>query len=221
MWCIGSPNGEYLAKMEDVLEVYNTLPQSGVRRLCMDERPCQLIGDVYTPLPMKPGSVAKLDAEYEKKGTCVAFLAYDIDSGERYVWINKTRTKKDYAEFIDILCTNDQYAGAEKILLIQDNLNTHGYGSLYENLPINRAAELRRKIEFHFTPKHGSWLNAAEIEFSALSRQCLDRRIPSMEKMIEEVEAWQNKRNQLKVKVSWSFTVDMARDKLKRHYDFR
>lgn len=220
MWCIGKINGEYLANMEDVLEVYNSPCKAGVRRLCIDERPCQLLGDVYCPIPMKPGSVKKLDCEYKRAGTCVAFLAYDMDSGERYVWINKTRTKKDYAIFIDWICTKEQYAQAKKIIVVQDNLNTHTFGSLYENLPLKRAAELRKKLEFHFTPKHGSWLNMAEIEFSALSRQCLDRRIPNMEMLAEEVYAWEKERNELKIQISWSFTVNMARKKMKRHYNF-
>ncbi len=183
MWCIGKINGEFLANMEDVLEVYQSEPLPGVRRICMDERPCQLIGEVYSPLPMKPGSAKKLDNEYKREGTCVAFLAYDIDSGERFVWLNRTRTKKDYATFMDWISRKKQYHQAEKIIVVQDNLNTHTYGAFYEHLPTARASELRKKFEFHFTPKHGSWLNMAEIEFSALSRQCLNRRIPGIKEM--------------------------------------
>ena len=162
--------------MEDVLEVYNSPCKAGLRRLSIDVGPCQLLGDVYIPIPMNPGIVKKLDCEYKGAGTCLAFLAYDMDSGDRYVWINKTRIKKDYAIFIDWICTKEQYAQAKKIIMVQDNLNTHTFGSLYENLPLKRAAELRKRLKFHFTPKHGSWLNMAKIEFSALSRQCIDHR---------------------------------------------
>lgn len=171
MWCIGKITGEYLANMEDILDQYCVEAKPGVRRICMDERPCQLIGESYSPLPMKPKSIKKLDCEYQREGTCVVFLAYDIDSGERFVWVNKTRTKRDYAHFMDQLEHKSEYKEADKIIVIQDNLNTHKNGSFYENLPVQRAAELRRKMEFHYTPKHGSWLNMAEIEFSALSRQ--------------------------------------------------
>ncbi len=202
MWCIGKINGDFIANMEDVIEVYLSDPLPGVRRICMDERPCQFVGDVYSPLPMKPGSVKKLDNEYKREGTCVAFLAYDIDSGERYVWVNKTRTKKDYAAFMDWICHKEQYKQADKLIVVQDNLNTHKYGSFYENLPIQRAGELRRKIEFHFTPKHGGWLNMAEIEFSALSRQSLNRRISTIEKMIDEIQVWEKERNKQRVKIS-------------------
>lgn len=220
MWCIGQINGDFLACMEDILEIYNSAPSPGTRRICVDERPCQLIGEVYSPLPMKAGSVKKLDNEYERAGTCMAFLAYDIDAGQRYVWLNRTRTKMDYSAFMDWLERKPSYCKADRIIVIQDNLNTHKYGSFYEHLPVTRAAELRRKMDFHFTPKHGSWLNMAEIEFSALSRQCLDRRIPTMDVMIKETAAWEKERNKKKVKVSWSFTVDMARLKLTKHYAF-
>lgn len=220
MWCIGQINGDFLACMEDILEIYTSDPPSGTRRICVDERPCQLIGEAYRPLPMKPGSVKKLDNEYKRAGTCVAFLAYDIDAGKRYTWVNRTRTKKDYAQFMDWIERKDAYRKADKLIVIQDNLNTHKYGSFYEHLSVERAAELRRKMDFHFTPNHGSWLNMAEIEFSAMSRQCLDRRVPTMKVMIKETAAWEKERNRQQIKVSWSFTVQLAREKLKRHYVF-
>lgn len=220
MWCIGKINGEYIANMEDVLEVYGAEPIDGERRICIDERPCQLIGDVYSPIPMKPGKTKKIDNEYSRSGTCVAFLAYDIDLGQRYVWLNKTRTKKDYADFMLWISEKKPYEQADKILVVQDNLNTHTYGSFYENLPLEIASGLRKKIEFHFTPKHGSWLNMAEIEFSALARQCLNRRISTMEGMRQEIQSWQEDRNRQKTKISWSFTVDSARETMERHYDF-
>lgn len=218
MWCIGKITGDFLACMEDVIEIYTSEPLPGTRRICVDERPCQLIGEVYSPIPIKPGSVKKLDNEYKRAVTCVAFIAYDIDDGERFIWINKTRTKKDYAAFMSLI--ESQYHQADRIIVVQDNLNTHKYGSFYENLSVNRAAELRRKMEFHFTPKHGSWLNMAEIEFSALSRQCLDHRISTLEQMTTQTKAWQEARNKKKIKVSWSFTVEQARKTMKRHYAF-
>ncbi len=213
-------NGEFLANMEDVLEVYQSDPLPGVRRICMDERSCQLTGEVYSPIPMKPGSAKKLDNEYKREGTCAAFLAYDIDSGERFVWLNRTRTKKDYATFMNWISRKKRYQQAEKIIVVQDNLNTHTYGSFYEHLPTERASELRKKFEFHYTPKHGSCLNMAEIEFAVLSRQCLNRRIAGIEEMDKEIQAWQFKRNRNKVKISWSFTVDEARKTMQRHYVF-
>ena len=202
---------------EDILEIYASQPLAGVSRICIDERPCQFIGEVYSPLPMKPNRVKKLDYEYERQGTGVIFLAYDINTGQRYHWENETRKKTDYATFMDWL-ERTKYKKATKIVVIQDNLNTHSYGSFYENLPSERAAELRRKMEFHFTPKHGSWLNMVEIEFSALSRQCLNQRIASKGELIKKVQAWEKERNKNKTKISWSFTVDNARNKLNRHY---
>ena len=218
MWCIGKITGDYLASMEDVLEIYAAEPLPGVSRICVDERPCQLIGEVYSPIPMKPGSVKKLDNEYKRAGTSVVFLAYDIDLGLRYCWVNETRKKQDYAFFMDWLNATF-YPEMSKIIVIQDNLNTHRYGTFYENLPLQRAVELRRKMEFHFTPKHGSWLNMAEIEFSAMSKQCLDRRIATKQELIKEINAWQTQRNKNKTKISWSFTVDHAHDKMQRHYN--
>ena len=217
MWCIGKIDGEYLARMEDVLEIYKSEKQKGVSRICFDERPCQLIGDVYSPIPMKAEKVRKIDNEYERKGTCVILLAYDLDRGQRYFIISDQRRKEDYAKFMDWI-EKTYYSKEDKIIVVQDNLNTHKYGSFYENLPVERACELRKKLEFHFTPIHGSWLNMAEIEFSSLSRQCLDRRISSKDEMIKEVSAWQKPRNENQQKISWSFTVPTARYKMKRHY---
>lgn len=203
--------------MEAVLRLYNEAEQPGVVRLCMDERPCQLLDEVVTPLGAEPGRVKKVDNEYKREGTCVVLLAYDIDRGKRYCEVRKQRCKKDYAEFIDKVIS-DNYADAEQIKLVQDNLNTHNKGSFYEHLSIERAGELSALIEMVQTPKHGSWLNMAEIEFSALSRQCLDRRIATIEAMGETVGAWRAGRNRDAVKIHWSFTVSNAREKLKSQY---
>jgi len=204
--------------MEDVLSVYNQPPSLGRTRICFDERPCQLVDDVVAALPTKPGKVKKEDNEYVRQGTCVVLLAYDLDTGQRYTQVRKQRTKADYAEFMQQIIET-YYADVEQIDLVQDNLNTHKYGSFYEHLPLGEARVLSRKLRFHFTPRHGSWLNMAEIEFSALARQCLNRRIGSLEVLAEQVNLWTIARNERAVRVHWSFTVATAEDKLKRWYE--
>lgn len=206
--------------MEDVLDVYSQQHPVGGKplvRLCFDERPCQLIDDVVTPLPVKPGKSQKQDYEYERKGMACVLLAYDLDSGKRYVEVQEQRTKKEYAFFWDRLL-REHYPEADTIHLVQDNLNTHQPGSFYEYLPLERAHELKNRLVFHFTPIHGSWLNMAEIEFSALSKQCLDRRIAHIATLRREVLAWVKERNEKKVKINWLFDTPKARIKFKRHY---
>lgn len=203
--------------MEEVLSLYSEPAQEGVVRLCMDEQPCQLLSDVMTPLPATAGSVKKVDYEYKREGTCVILLAYDMDLGKRYVQVREQRTKKDYAEFIsEVIAEN--YADAKQIKLVQDNLNTHRKGSFYQHLPKERAAVLSHLIDFVFTPKHGSWLNMAETEFSALSRQCMDRRIGSIEALRAEVGPWTARRNERSTRINWTFTVANAREKLSNRY---
>jgi hypothetical protein len=163
--------------MEDVLELYAQSPMPGKARVCFDERPCQLLREMVAPLPMQPGKAARQDYEYGRQGTAVILLAYDVETGQHYVQVKKQRTKKDYAH-------------VAQIELVQDNLNTHSYGSFYEHLPAQKARELTLKFNFHFTPKHGSWLNMAEIEFSALARECLHRRIASLEELEKQVLIW-------------------------------
>ena len=204
--------------MEDVLTVYSR-PVDGKRpRLCFDERPCQLLDDVVAGLRLEPGKAAKEDNEYIRQGTGVVLLVYDVVRGIRYTQTRKQRTSADYAEFIDHIISI-HYADAEQIDLIQDNLNTHKYGSFYAHLPVNQARSLSRKLVFHFTPKHGSWLNMAEIEFSALARQCLHRRIGSLVELGRQVGLWTDERNERAVKVHWSFTVAAAEDKLRSWYE--
>lgn len=204
--------------MEDVLAVYNQEPAPNRARICFDERPCQLLDDVVAPLLVKPGKAAKEDNEYVRQGTGVVLLAYDLDRGIRYTQTRKQRTKADYAQFMHQIVTT-YYADIAHIDLVQDNLNTHKYGSFYEHLTVVQARSLSRKLVFHFTPKHGSWLNVAEIEFSALARQCLNRRIGNLDELGRQVELWTAERNQRSVKVHWSFTVAAAEDKLKRWYE--
>lgn len=204
--------------MESVLRLYAEPQAEDVVRLCVDERPCQLLGEVMTPIAAKPGKAKKQDYEYKREGTCCVFIAYYIDRGWRYTEVREQRTKKDYAQFIDGLVAT-QYAAAKKIKLVQDNLNTHTKGAFYEHLSTERAGELNELIDFVYTPKHGSWLNMAEIEFSALSRQCLDRRINKVEAMEEQTQAWTQRRNKEGVKINWSFSVVAAREKLDSRYN--
>lgn len=197
--------------------MYAQPPETSTARICFDERPCQLLEEVITPLPMQAGQPAREDYEYERQGTAVLLLAYDVDTGQRYVQVRKQRTKKDYAQFMEWLL-REHYPHVGQVALVQDNLNTHRYGSFYEHLPAEQARAVAQKLNFHFTPKHGSWLNRAEIEFSVLVRQCLLRRIKSLEKLEEEVLAWCHYRNSLAIKIHWSFTVQMARQKLASQY---
>lgn len=217
-WCLTDIDGEFLARMEDVLDIYTQPAQEGVSRICFDERPCQLIGERIAPLPMKEKHPMKEDYEYVRQGTCVVLMAYDIDNGRRFLQVRDRRTKRDYAEFMYWLERN-HYADTSKLILVQDNLNTHKYGSFYERYAPDVAHQLKNKIEFHFTPKHASWLNITEIEFSALASQALNCRIDSIEKLRNVAEAWADQRNEQQIKVCWSFTTKVARKKLKRHYD--
>ncbi len=175
---------------------------------------------------MQVGKPQKQDYEYERKGTACILLAYDLDTGQRYVQVRERRTKQDYAQFMDWL-VKEHYSEAAKIHLpdtlsnigfVQDNLNTHQAGSFYQYLPLERAHELKNKFVFHYTPLHASWLNMVEIEFSALSRQCLDRRIATIDTLRREVLAWMKERNEKKVKINWLFDTPKARTKLQRHY---
>ena len=204
--------------MEDILDLYAQPSTPDTPRLCIDERPCQLLKHVLAPLPPKPGKVAKQDYAYERNGTACVLLAYKLETGQRYTAVLRQRTKVDYARFvaaaIEHLCPT-----ARRVRLIQDNLNTHTAGAFYQAFDAPTARRLVQQLEFHYTPKHASWLNMVEIEFSALARQCLDRRIDSIEALAHEVAAWEAERNERKVTIHWSFTVQAARSKLHRHYD--
>jgi hypothetical protein len=203
--------------MEDVLEVYHRPYDPRFPVVCMDEKPYQLLEDARSPLPMRPGHMKKEDNEYVRKGTCSIFVSTEPLSGWRYTEVSKQRTRKDWARHIKYLLEKC-YPSAEKVVLVVDNLNTHSIASLYETFPAQTALELAKKLEIHFTPKHGSWLNIAEIELSALSTQCLKRRIGDMALLSEEINAWQSDRNHLSKAVDWQFTTDDARVKLKSLY---
>ena len=202
--------------MEDVLDLYEQPYDPKHPVICFDERPCQLIGDAIIPIPIKPGSPKKEHYEYIRNGTCCVFLAFEPLAGKRLICVKERRTMVDYADFMRLLA--DQYPEAETILLVQDNLNTHTAGSFYNALPPDDAFQLGRRFEYHYTPKKGSWLNMAEIELSALSKQCLDRRIADMKRLIDEVSAWEQERNAIGATVRWRFNKDNARVKLQRQY---
>jgi len=203
--------------MEKVLDIYEQ-PYNPLRPvICFDERPCQLLGDVLMPIPMKPGRVERQDYHYERNGTCVVLMAVEPLAGHRIVKVTKRKTKEDYAEFMKELAS--YYSDADKIVLVQDNLNTHNPSSFYELFDAPEAFALSERFEMVYTPKKASWLNMAEIELSALSKQCLDRRIAKTSILNQEVRTWSKRRNQLQTKITWQFTKNNAREKLGRHYD--
>ena len=203
--------------MEDVLDVYHRPydPQQPV--VCLDEYSKQLIGEVREPLPPRPGQVAKYDSEYERRGTTNVFMAVEPLAGKRTVRVTDRRTRVDWAQFIRLLLLTT-YPEAAQVILVMDNLNTHGIASLYEAFDPETARALAARLEIHYTPKHGSWLNMAETELSVLSRQCLDRRIESKDTMAAEIATWENARNDAGARIDWQFTTTEARIKLKRLY---
>ena len=203
--------------MEDVIDVYH-LPYNAKRPvICVDELPFQMLGEKVEPIEMKEGKEKKFDYEYQRNGVASVFLAFEPLTGKRLVRVYQQRTKADYCRFAQEIIK--EWAEAEVIVEVQDNLNTHNASSFYENLPPIEARKLTKTIEFHYTPKKGSWLNMAEMELSALSRQCLSRRIPDIETLSSELESIVKERNNLAVKFKWQFTVETAREKLSRHYE--
>jgi hypothetical protein len=211
------PSAEFVAAMEDVLEVYHRPYDAARPVVCMDECSKQLIGEVRAPLPPQPGQVAKEDSEYERRGTANVFMAVEPLAGQRTTQVTERRTRIDWAYFVQMLLLT-VYPLAEKLVLVMDNLNTHAIASLYEAFPPAVARALAARLEIHYTPKHGSWLNMAETELSVLSRQCLDRRIDDRHRMAREIAAWQANRNANNSRINWQFTSADARIKLKRLY---
>ena len=203
--------------MEDVLEVYQRPRDADRPVVCLDETTKQLIKETRVPIPPRPGQPARRDYEYERNGTANLFMLFAPLEGWRHVEVTDRHTALDYAQILEAL--SDQYfPGASKIVLVQDNLNTHKPASLYEAFPPAEARRLVERFEWHYTPKHGSWLDMAESELSVLSGQCLDRRIPDKQTLIEEVAAWEGHRNKNHTKADWQFTAADARIKLKRLY---
>ena len=203
--------------MEDLRDLYAEPRDPARPVVCFDERPCQLIEETRMPRPVAPGKVAQVDYEYRRNGTANLFVAVQPRGGWRRVSATEHRTKADFAEQLRQLVEED-FPTAERIRLVLDNLNTHPVGALYEAFPAAQARRIARKLEFHYTPKHGSWLNMAEVELSVLSRQCLDRRIPSFAELEREVQAWQSSRNAAKATIDWRFTCEDARAKLPKLY---
>jgi hypothetical protein len=217
-WCIPTPtDAEFVYHMEDVLQVY-IRPYDPARPLiCMDEINTQLLADTREPLPMEPGKPKREDYEYQREGVCNVFLACEPLAGRRYTMVAAQRTKQEWAQFIRRL-SDESYPDADQIVLVMDNLNTHTLASLYEVFPVAEARRLCQRFEVHYTPKHASWLNMAEIELSALDRQCLSQRLASLEKAEQQVAAWTARRNQQQVAITWRFTAEDASIKLKHLY---
>lgn len=217
-WCIPpKSNAEFACQMEEVLEVYTRPYDERRPQVCLDETSKQLISETRMPLPMQPGQPECCDYEYERQGTCNLFVVCEPLAGKRYLQVTQQRTKRDFALFMRDL-VDVYYPTAEKIVLVMDNLNTHTLAALYEVFEPAEARRLIEKLELHYTPKHGSWLNMAEIEFSILTRQCLARRIGSRTELEHKVAAWQSKRNGQAVGITWRFTTADARIKLKHLY---
>lgn len=203
--------------MEDVLDVYSRPYNPQYPVVCMDESSKQLIGEVIEPIPAAPGHPLLKDDEYVRNGVAEIFLEIEPLAGRRHVEVTERRTMIDWANNIRNML-DIRYPDAEKVVLVMDNLNTHGIASLYEAFPAEEAQRLAKRLEIHYTQKHGSWLNIAEIELSVLKRQCLPERIPDIELMRKKIKAWNDERNAKQKKVTWQFTTKDARVKLKRLY---
>lgn len=210
-------DAEFVCAMEDVLDVYHRPYDEKRPLIALDESSKQLIGETVQPLPAEPGQPERFDYEYVRNGTANLFMISEPLLGWRAVKVTARRTAKDFAEVVRWLA-EDVHPNAEKLVLVMDNLNTHKLASLYEAFPPEQARRIAERLEIHYTPKHGSWLNVAEIELSVLSRQCLNRRIESMDELRKEVAAWEEARNGKQVEIRWRFTTADARVKLRRLY---
>ena len=217
-WCIPpKENAEFVWKMEDVLEVYQRPYDPRRPQVCLDEASKQLVGETRRAIPAAPGREVREDYEYVRNGTANLFMMFEPLAGRRHVEVTARRTKKDWAQVVKRL-VDERYPTAGKIVLVMDNLNTHTPASLYEAFEPAEAKRLAAKLEIHYTPKHGSWLDMAEIEIGILNRQCLNRRLDRVEQLRTEVAAWEHDRNHRTVKVNWRFRTADARIKLKRLY---
>lgn len=210
-------NAAFVAAMEDVLEVYTRRHDPNRPMVCLDETSKQLVAETRVPVPMKPGQPARVDHEYQRNGTANLFMMFAPLDGWRHVKVTDRRTALDYAQALADLA-DIHFAAADKIVLVQDNLNTHTAAALYQAFPAGEARRLVERFEFHYTPKHGSWLDMAEAELGVLAAQCLDRRIPDKHTLATEVAAWQDRRNKHHAKADWRFTTANARIKLNRLY---
>ena len=218
MWCIPpKEDAAFVCQMEEVLDVYKRPYDPKRPQICMDEMPKQLLAEIYEPIPGQPGKPQKQDYKYERNGTTNVFMLFEPLAGERYIETNNRRKAVNWAQVMKTL-SDELYPQAEVIVVVLDNLNIHRAASFYEAFEPEEAHRLSRRFEWHYTPKHGSWLNMAEIELSALARQCLNRRIPDQETLNAEAQAWARERNDRVVKVDWRFTTEDARIKLKHLY---
>lgn len=217
MWCIGKLTPQYRARMYDVLDLYNLPYNRDEPVVCVDEKSKQLLADTRVAIACKPGASSKHDYEYERRGTRNLFVAVEPLAGWRQVQVTTHRKKPDFVRFIRQLLQG-RYRRAKKVHIVLDNLNTHFAKGFIEVLGEKRAAKLLSRIEFHYTPAHGSWLNMAEIEIGILDKQCLDRRLATAEEMVAEVKAWQTKRNRQRKIIDWTFTKEKADKKLKKYY---
>lgn len=216
-WCLPEVNAEFVAAMEDVLELYAEPYDPTRPKVNFDEASKQLIAETRQPLPPGPGQPQRYDYEYQRNGTRNLFVFTEPQAGLRHIKVTDQRTMIDFAHQMKWL-VDECYPGAELVRVVLDNLNTHKGASLYEAFAPEEARRIIKKLEFHYTPKHGSWLNMAEIELSVLQRQCLNRRIPDEGTLIREVAAWEKERNQEQATIDWRFSVTDAREKLKRLY---
>src|SRR5436853_522860 len=217
MWCIPRVDGEYVARMEDVLDLYAEAPDPKRPVVCFDESPVQLIGEVRQPIPAEPGQLERYDYEYRRNGTVNLFVVLDVNRPWRKVKVTERRAAEDYAQCMREL-TDLHYPDAERIRVVQDNLSTHSPGALYEAFAPAEARRILERLEFHYTPKHASCLNMVEIEIGVLKGQCLDRRIDHPEALERAIDAWQHRRNATGARVKWMFTTEKARAKMGRAY---
>jgi transposase len=217
MWCIPKVDAEFVARMEDVLDLYADLPRHDEPVVCFDESPIQLIGEARTPKPVAPGLPAQVDYEYRRNGTANLFVMIDAHKPWRHVKVTDHRSSADFAECMREL-VDEHYPDAARIRVVLDNLSTHTPAALYQSFTPSEARRILRQIEFHYVPKHASWLNMVEIEIGVLKSQCLDRRIPEKDILVREIAAWQRARNAGREKIRWMFTVEKARKKMGRAY---
>jgi len=216
-WCIPTVGADFVAAMEDVLDVYAEPYDPKRPKVNFDEASKQLIAETRQALPASPGQAARYDYEYERNGTANLFMFVEPQAGWRHVEVTERHTKLDFAQQMKWL-VDERYPEADLVRVTLDNLNTHKPASLYEAFEPEEARRIIKKLEFHYTPKHGSWLNMAEIELSVLQRQCLDRRIPDQQTLKQEIAAWERQRNEEKATIDWRFSITDAREKLKRLY---
>jgi transposase len=217
MWCIPQVDAEYVARMEDVLDLYAESPDPNRPVVCFDESPTQLIGEVRTPIPAKPGQLERYDCEYRRNGTANLFVFVDVHRPWRKVKVTESRTAVDFAACMRELA-DLHFPKAERIRVVLDNLSTHSPGALYQAFPAEEARRVLRRLEFHYVPKHASWLNMVEIEIGVLAAQCLDRRIDSIERLTAETAAWEQQRNAAGARIKWMFTTKKARAKMGQAY---